>query len=265
MVCSFAFRASFFAAIVSLLAATPTTASLRAQTPSPAACNQDASVTSAVTPRFPASARNLRGRVIVLVEVVIGATGSVKEATIYKSSGDTAVDAEALRAARASVYAPKTVKCVPTDANYLFREEFVGTPLTPPTIAVPPGWKPGPFNQSTYETRSWSDDTQHQLILRWQKDSQTIDQIRASELNARAGLRAQRAVDVRLCDGTQSGVRFFHEAADSLDHIPSGEVEVIVTNGVLYTASFLAYDHSPPSEDVRKALDSFCAPASGVR
>lgn len=261
MVCSFYFRALVFALTAMFACAIPAPSWAQAE-PAATSCanpNEDARVVSAVNPSLPPTARNLHGSVTVLVEVTIGPDGKLKSATIFKSSGNSAMDEEALRVARASVYAPKTVHCVPTDAHVLFRVVFQGAPLTPPSISVPPGWQPGRLNdKSQYATLSWSDVPQHQLMLHWQLATQSIDEIRNMEL--KGPLPAQRAEDVRLCNGTQSGVRFFHEPNRADDRSPSSVIEVISANGVMYTASFLAYDHVQPSVDIQKALDSFCAP-----
>lgn len=262
MVCSFPFRVLVFALCGVLMAAAPTPTLAQAN-PIATTCanpNQDAHVVSAVNPELPQSA-HLRGSTMVLVEVSIRSNGLLKTSTIYKSSGNVAIDDAALKAARASIYAPKIVQCVPTEADYLFRMDFRGTPLAPPTIAVPPGWQPGRFNgKSQYATLSWSDVPQHQLILRWQASAMNIDDVRKTGLYG--ALPAQRIEDVRLCNGTQAGLRSFHETNGSEDRSPAAVMEVLVANGVLYTAAFLAYDHQPPGAAVQKALDSFCAPVA---
>lgn len=261
MVCSFASRVLVFAVCAALLSGTPTRASAQADTIGTVCANpnQDAHVISAVTPTLPSSARDLHGTVVVLIELSIGSDGAVKDATVYKSSANRAMDAEALRVARASMYAPKIVRCVQTTGSYLFRVDFRGKPLTPPVISAPQGWKPGRFNdKSQYATTSWSDVPQHQLIVRWELDPRGIDEIRNMELNG--PLPAQRVEDTHLCNGTQRGFRFFHGPTGPQDRTPSAIIEVMVANGVMYTASYLAYDHAAPTADVQKALDSFCAP-----
>lgn len=96
-------------------------------TPAPqcATPNQEASVTDAVAPDYPDSARGLGyGLVSVLVEVTLDAKGSLTEAKIAQSSGNAALDASALQAARESTYAPKIVNCEPAAGTYIFRADF---------------------------------------------------------------------------------------------------------------------------------------------
>jgi TonB family protein len=96
-------------------------------TPKPSCANPnvDATVTNAVQPDYPDSARDLGlGAVTVEVEVTVGLTGNLVSATVYKSSSNMAIDQAALRAARESTYAPKMVDCQPTQGDYLFTADF---------------------------------------------------------------------------------------------------------------------------------------------
>jgi TonB family protein len=78
-----------------------------------------------MAPDYPDSARDLGlGPVTVLVEVTVSPSGALTDANVYKSSGNSAIDREALRAAHQSTYAPKLVNCSPTSGQYLFRAEF---------------------------------------------------------------------------------------------------------------------------------------------
>ncbi len=102
----------------------PTTA---AGTPKPACANPnvEASVTNAVNPDYPESAKDLGlGAVTVEVEVTVGPSGNLVSASVYKSANNMAIDQAALRAARQSTYSPKLVNCSPTTGDYLFRADF---------------------------------------------------------------------------------------------------------------------------------------------
>ncbi len=86
--------------------------------------NVEATVTNAVQPFYPYSAREMNlvpVTVEVEVEVAVGPTGKLSRASIYKGSNNMAVDQAALLAARESSYSPKFVNCRPTQGNYLFR------------------------------------------------------------------------------------------------------------------------------------------------
>ena len=85
----------------------------------------EASVTNPVQPDYPESARDLGlGAVTVNVKVTVGPSGNLIGASVYKSSGNMAIDQAALRAARESNYSPKLVDCQPTQGDYLFRADF---------------------------------------------------------------------------------------------------------------------------------------------
>lgn len=94
----------------------------------PLPCNPryaDASFRREVRPAYPDSARAQgAGSAIVLVHVTVGLDGSVRWATVTKSSGNAAMDQAALEAARASQYTPKTINCSPTYGDFIFRAEF---------------------------------------------------------------------------------------------------------------------------------------------
>ena len=255
MVRSLVSYAALFA--VSLMAVGGTPAANAQPASHPRGCNEDASAVSVAPVQLP-SAKRLQGSVTVLVELVISSVGTVTDAKIFKSSGDGALDNAALKAARATAYTPKTVHCVATEGRYVFRADFNGVQPLSPTISIPAGWQPGRFNDNPkFHTLSWSDVPAHQLILQWQTDARTIDQVRASELNAAGGLRADEAIDVTLCNGTQSGVRFIHHKREQQ---PEGVVEVVMANGMMYSAAYLGYDGAKPGQSVLTALDSFCVP-----
>jgi TonB family protein len=60
------------------------------------------------------------GPVTAVVKVTVAADGSVKSAIIWKSSGYSAADAEALTAVRLNTYSPTVVHCKPVDGDYLW-------------------------------------------------------------------------------------------------------------------------------------------------
>jgi len=98
-----------------------------AATPAPSCANpnQDASVSEAVAPDYPDSARDLGyAAVSVLVQVTLDAKGTLVDAKIARSSGIAAFDQSALRAARESTYAPRIANCQPAAGTYIFRADF---------------------------------------------------------------------------------------------------------------------------------------------
>ena len=62
----------------------------------------------------------------VQVKVSLSATGSILGATVYKSSGNGALDQAAVSAARQSSYAPEKANCVGVAGDYIFRADFEG-------------------------------------------------------------------------------------------------------------------------------------------
>ncbi|MBV8721080.1 MAG: energy transducer TonB, partial [Candidatus Eremiobacteraeota bacterium] len=104
--------------------AAPTTAP---GTPKPACANPnvEATTTNAVPAEYPESAKDLGlGEVTAQVEVTVGPSGNLINATIFKSTNNMAMDQAALRAARQSSYSPKLVNCQPVQGDYLFRVDF---------------------------------------------------------------------------------------------------------------------------------------------
>jgi protein TonB len=87
--------------------------------------NREASGSNIVQPAYPESAKDLGlGAVTVIVQVTIGASGSLEEASVVQSSGNMAIDQSALRAARQSTYTPQLKDCSPTTGTYTFHAEF---------------------------------------------------------------------------------------------------------------------------------------------
>jgi TonB family protein len=74
-----------------------------------AECNRAATMLTAVSPDYPDSARetNAVGDITVQVQVDVAADGRLAGAIIYKSSGNSAMDAAAIRAATLSTYSPR--------------------------------------------------------------------------------------------------------------------------------------------------------------
>jgi protein TonB len=96
-------------------------------TPKPACATpyQDATVVQQAQADYPDQARDLGlGEVQVAVQVTIGPTGNLVDATIAQSGGNMSLDRAAIAAARQSTYAPKIVNCQPVTGSYLFRVTF---------------------------------------------------------------------------------------------------------------------------------------------
>ena len=92
-----------------------------------AACanaNVPAHVIQAVDPVYPDAAAKEQIYGTVLVAVTLSDTGAVVSTMIQKSSGNEALDASALSAARESEYAPDYINCRPVGGTYIFRAIF---------------------------------------------------------------------------------------------------------------------------------------------
>lgn len=100
--------------------------------PSPKAsnCDHDAAIVKADYPHVSASTFG-GGPLAATVLVVVEPDGSIKRASISKSSGDLDFDMASIRAAKASKYSPRVVNCEPVEAAVPFQ-----TTLTP-------SWAPG--------------------------------------------------------------------------------------------------------------------------
>ena len=68
------------------------------------------------------------GHLIAQVDILVLPDGTVKNATIWKSSGYADADAEAIKSALAATYSPKVVDCKPVAGRYLYRADFVPYP-----------------------------------------------------------------------------------------------------------------------------------------
>lgn len=91
--------------------------------------NYEAVIAKAVRPDVSSTdiekAKEMGAKMSVVVRIVVGPDGKVKEATIYKSSGNMTLDYAALQAARASTYKPKVIQCKPVSGVYQFPFSFV--------------------------------------------------------------------------------------------------------------------------------------------
>lgn len=94
--------------------------------PSPSSsCARDVVPISAVQPDYPDSERrNAPADYSVTVRVSVDATGKVTDVQIADSSGNAAIDASAIRAARESTYESKVVDCKAVPGSYLFHADF---------------------------------------------------------------------------------------------------------------------------------------------
>ena len=95
-------------------------------TPKPvcAVPNADASLARGVDPEYPDIARQQGASGVTQVKVTLTATGAVSNVTVYKSSGNAALDQSALTAARASTFNPEIENCAKIPGSYIFRAEF---------------------------------------------------------------------------------------------------------------------------------------------
>ena len=75
-------------------------------------------------PDYPDLGRQEGARGSTLVLLNIDASGSVRSATIKKSSGNAALDNATLQAARASTYAPMLFRCKGMSGQYVFHADF---------------------------------------------------------------------------------------------------------------------------------------------
>ena len=98
---------------------------LALQTPAPAICNRDATVTAQVSPDYPESARELGlGISTVSIRVYLSPKGTIAALRVFNSSGNGDLDQAALRAAAQSTYLPRIKNCKPAFGLYLFKVTF---------------------------------------------------------------------------------------------------------------------------------------------
>jgi TonB family protein len=93
---------------------------LPAPAPSGAACQQEADV---LKPEIPHDfdTQEIDRPLVATVAVVVEPDGTIKKASIYRSSGDLSFDGASVAAARASKYRPKIVNCAPVESTYYFK------------------------------------------------------------------------------------------------------------------------------------------------
>ncbi len=88
--------------------------------------NSPVLITTYVRPDYPDIARMQGATGTALVVVTVDEQGIVRVASVYKSSGNAALDNSALTAARRSSYQPAIANCLAVPAQYLFRADFDG-------------------------------------------------------------------------------------------------------------------------------------------
>jgi protein TonB len=92
-----------------------------------AACavpDANAHTVNQTVPEYPDAARIAGATGVTEVRVALSSTGVVTGLDILKSSGNKALDAAALQAARSSTYAPDIRNCEPVPGTYRFVAEF---------------------------------------------------------------------------------------------------------------------------------------------
>jgi TonB family protein len=229
--------------------------------------NADATVTKAVAPDYPDTARSAGlPPMMTVVQVTVDTDGKPKDVQIYKTSGREDIDRESIRAAKLSQYSAKIVGCQPVVGDYLFRVEYwpdgtnLGQFLSAPSFAAPAGWLRNPnataaegfkeFNEWTSGgdsigtmaafARSWSDLYIHNKAQLLQRSGATIT---ANE-------------SVKLCNGTAAGWKFEY----ALETTHYEEVLEFVGTMRVYEAYF--YGPDAPSKAVSESLITLCAPAT---
>ena len=80
----------------------------------------------AVEPDYPDIARQQGAVGTTQVKVTLDATGNPVDVSIYKSSGNAALDQSAMKAARATQYNAETQNCDKIPGSYIFRADFTG-------------------------------------------------------------------------------------------------------------------------------------------
>lgn len=91
-------------------------------------CNHDAFVVTqgAVPPMAEDILNQKPGRELTaIVRVTVAPDGSVRDATLSQSTGNSNLDAAALQAAMQSRFSPKMVNCHAVEGDYLFKTTFV--------------------------------------------------------------------------------------------------------------------------------------------
>ena len=79
-----------------------------------------------VEPEYPLIARNAGATGTTQIKVTLDAQGRVTAASVYKSSGNAALDNATLDAARRSTYRPGEFLCEPEANSYIYQADFSG-------------------------------------------------------------------------------------------------------------------------------------------
>lgn len=175
---------------------------------------QDATVTQAATPVYPSNARTRHEATVNLI-VTVGPDGKLQSARIAQSSGDMALDAAAMQAARDSQFAPKIVDCRPVSGQYLLHETL--DPSETSGRPAPPMRAPG-----SYVPTSTSPMRYVQYCT---------------------GSRASRAVKPR----TENAPAILKAARSALIHPPAG----LPALREIRSLSVAMYAYAPPGDAVR--------------
>ena len=229
--------------------------------------NREASVTNVVMSDAPP---DLKEPVTALVEVVIGPSGNLVNATIYKSGGSISVDRAAIASARASTFSPKFVDCVPTTADYLFRAEFnpdgsTPQPLpTPAPTAPPPKFSP-PLGWHGVRSfgNQWSDGKGNTLdFSATGRTDATLGHVYASAVSKKnkvlGPVQLVETEYIKACHGTQDALHMVYHLTGT--GTISSDVRVTVRYGYLYVLVYRTASGTPPSIDALASMESFCAP-----
>ena len=108
-------------------AAPPPAAPSPSPSPTKPACanpKADATATQKVTPDMPEVARQMGATGTAQIKVTLDAKGNVTATSIYKSTGNRALDQAALQAAQQSKYSPDIRDCVGVAGSYLYVVTF---------------------------------------------------------------------------------------------------------------------------------------------
>ncbi len=138
---------------------------------SPAPCDRGVKITHVAVATYPEASRELNlGPLHIVVAVDVAADGSATRAEIEKSSGNSYLDRSALRAARASTYAPARAGCKAVAGRYILHVDFPAanykntTPDFIDTITTTATPTPGPCNREAAATNAVVPDFPQALV-----------------------------------------------------------------------------------------------------
>jgi TonB family protein len=89
-----------------------------------AASHVPAAAISSPIPEFPPIASIEKASGTAFVFIHLAANGDLQSATISRSSGNVALDREALRVTRSARFTPETVNCTAIEGAYLYQVDF---------------------------------------------------------------------------------------------------------------------------------------------